>query len=67
MATEHKVGMSLARSELNKKELATFEAVLRSVAPLIDALMVDGVPYTKLITPPPEVSNVSTTRRVYGP
>ena len=50
MATKP-AGKSLARSEMNKVELATFEAILHSIAPLIDTLLADGVPYTKLILP----------------
>lgn len=49
MATEQRVGKSVSRTELNRVELATFREVLVSVAPLIDALLVDGAPYTKMI------------------
>jgi len=50
MATK-RTGQSLARSEMNKTELATFEALLYNLAPLIDALLVDGIPYTKITLP----------------
>ena len=39
----------LAREELNKLTLAVYREVLISTAPLIDALLRDGIPYTKSI------------------
>ena len=38
----------LSQKELNKLELRILESVLYSTADIIDALMKDGVPYTKL-------------------
>ena len=44
---------SLARSEMNKIELRVLEQVLYSTADIIDALMKDGLPYTKIMAAPP--------------
>lgn len=46
MATESV--QSLAWSTLNKIELDVVEALLYYAADLIDALMVEGIPYTKV-------------------
>jgi len=41
----------ISRNELNKIELRVLEQILYSTADIIDALMRDGIPYTKLTLP----------------
>lgn len=39
----------ISRKELNKVELRVLEQILYSTADIIDALMRDGIPYTKVV------------------
>ena len=42
----------ISRKKMNEVELRLFEAALYTIADAANALMRDGLPYTKIIAPP---------------
>lgn len=45
--------IDIAKTAMDKKVLATIELLLYAQADLIDALLRDGVQFTKMLAPPP--------------
>ena len=59
---------SVSKSALEAQELKVLEALLHNMAPTIDSLLADGIPYTKIMAPaaPPAVPPLTNAASMTG-
>lgn len=51
MVTKKPPTDALGKRSMDSLELGTYYAILVSIAPLIDSILIDGIAYTKLLIP----------------